>query len=60
MAVWQDGDMEHDNETAKTTLRLPKKLWHEVRLKALNDGRTAQEIVIEALEAFLKKGGRKS
>jgi hypothetical protein len=53
------GGMKYDNETTKTTLLMPKKLWHEVRLRAQNDGRSAREIVIEALEAFLKKGSRK-
>jgi len=52
--------MKYDNETTKTTLLMPKKMWKEVRLRAQNDGRSAREIVIEALEAFLKKSRRKS
>jgi hypothetical protein len=52
--------MKYDNNTTKTTLLMPKKMWQEVRLRARNDGRPAREIVIEALEALLKKGSRKS
>jgi hypothetical protein len=53
--------VKYDNECTKTTLLMPKKMWQEVRLRAQRDGRPAREIVIEALEAYLKKGsGRKS
>jgi hypothetical protein len=41
---------------------LPAKLWTEVRVLALHEGRDAQEIVQEALEAHMKqraKGGRR-
>jgi hypothetical protein len=56
--VWQAGDMEAKDATAKTTLRLPTKLWREVRVKAINEGITAQDAVIRALEMYVKKGGR--
>lgn len=58
MAVWQAGVMKPKDEMAKTTLRLPKKLWHALRVKALSEGKTAQDIVIEALQAHVKKGAR--
>jgi hypothetical protein len=58
MAVWQAGGMRDKDEMTKTTLRLPKKLWHALRVKALNEGKTAQDIVIEALQTHMKKGAR--
>jgi hypothetical protein len=47
--------MESKDEMAKTTLRLPSKLWREVRMQALTEGKTAQDLVIAALEAFVTK-----
>jgi hypothetical protein len=46
-------------ERAKTSMALPKKLWTEIRMRALQEGRDAQEIVAEPLEDYLrkKKGG---
>jgi hypothetical protein len=58
MAVWQTGSMKPKDEMAKTTLRLPTKLWRELRVKAINEGVTAQELVIRALEAYARKGGK--
>jgi hypothetical protein len=43
-------------ESVKTTLRLPRTLWDEIRIKAIKDGVTAQDMVINALSAFLKGG----
>lgn len=48
--------MKAKNEMAKTTLRLPTKLWREMRVKAINEGITAQEAVVRALEMYVKKG----
>jgi len=44
----------------KATMWLPGALWSRVRVKALEERRPAQEIVTEALQAYLKnqKGGR--
>jgi hypothetical protein len=44
-------------ESLKTSLRLPKTLWDEARMQAIREGRNAQEIVADALRAYLKKGG---
>jgi hypothetical protein len=54
--IWQAGGMKAKDETAKTTLRLPTKLWREMRVKAINEGITAQQAVIRALEMYVKKG----
>ncbi len=46
---------------SKTSLNLPADLWKKVRIRALEEDRNAQEIVIEMLEEYLrrpKKGGR--
>ena len=46
---------------SKTSLNLPAELWKKVRIRALEEDRSAQEIVIEMLEEYLrrsKKGGR--
>lgn len=60
MAVWQAGGMKDTDETAKTTLRLPAKLWRQVRVKAINEGITAQDAVIHALEAYVgRKEGKR-
>jgi hypothetical protein len=48
-------------EVRKTSLMRPEKLWRAVRIRAVHEGRNAQEIVAEALEDYLKrprKGGK--
>ena len=42
----------------KTTLRLPRPLWLEVRHQAIDEGISFQAIVEKALEAYLKGGKR--
>jgi hypothetical protein len=69
MAVWQTDLNEGGNMPAKgesmikTTLRLPERLWKETLHRSIDEGRSAQEIVAEALETYLKnqkrKGGRR-
>jgi hypothetical protein len=55
---------EPSEERFRTSMFLPAKLWLDVRTLALQDGRDAQEIVQEALEAYMKKkrekGGRRA
>ena len=41
----------------KTSLRLPGDLWTRTRIRALEEGRDAQDLVADALAAYLKKGG---
>jgi hypothetical protein len=43
----------------KTTIRLPDPLWKQTRIRALEEGRDAQDLVADALTAYLsarKKG----
>lgn len=48
------------DDLIKTTLRVPVSLWREVRVKAINEGITAQDAVIRALEIYVgKKGGKR-
>jgi hypothetical protein len=58
-AVWEGAMPE---QTAKTSLALPPDLWRRVRIRAVEEGRTASELVIEALTTYLTtkpKVGRK-
>jgi hypothetical protein len=41
----------------KTTVRIPKHLWANVRIRAISEGSTAEALVVAALTAYLK-GGR--
>jgi hypothetical protein len=41
----------------KTSLSLPEELWKSARIRALQDGMDAQDLVARALEAYLRKGG---
>jgi hypothetical protein len=43
----------------KTSLRLPADLWTAARIRALERGIDAQELVAEALRMLLKSGGSK-
>jgi hypothetical protein len=48
-------------ETVKTSLKLPKKLWREAHILALDEGCQFQEIIAAALDAYLaarKKVGK--
>lgn len=50
-------------EMVKTSLKLPKKLWREAHIVALDDDRELQEIVATALETYLagrREGGKKT
>ena len=47
------------SEYVKTSLKLPKALWREARIRAMDEGTEFQVIVAKALEAYLKKGGAK-
>jgi hypothetical protein len=41
-------------EMVKTTTRLPKALWREAHIRALDEDRDFQDIVAIALDAYLK------
>ena len=42
----------------KTTLYLPEDLWKATRIRAIEMDVDATDLVVEALQQFLKKGGR--
>lgn len=42
----------------KTTLYLPEDLWKATRIRAIETDVDATDLVVEALQQFLKKGGR--
>lgn len=53
-------------EMTKTTLRVPKQLLDACKHRAIDEGRNLQEVVADALEAYLrtkiksvKSGGKK-
>lgn len=48
-----------ETKMAKTSMALPLDLWTAFRIEALKRGMDAQDLVAEALAAFLKKGGSK-
>jgi hypothetical protein len=43
----------------KTTMKLPETIWRATRIRAIEEGRDAQDLVADALTAYLsasKKG----
>jgi hypothetical protein len=51
--------MKEEDKPIRTTLYLPKSLWKEVRLLAVETDTTATDIVVKALAQYLaKKGGK--
>jgi hypothetical protein len=49
--------MSKDEKIIRTTIRVPETLWMKTRQRAIQERTTAQELVIMALQAYLK-GGR--
>lgn len=43
----------------KTSLSLPLELWTAARIRALEVGVDAQDLVAKALAEYLRKGGRR-
>ena len=41
----------------KTSLSLPEDLWRTTRIRAIEQGVDAQDLVAWALEAYIRKGG---
>jgi hypothetical protein len=41
----------------RTTLYLPPEIWKAFRIEAVKRGETATQLVVWAMEAWLKKGG---
>jgi hypothetical protein len=47
------------DEVVKTTIRMPRAIWHAARVRALDEQIDFQDLVVAALEAHLKKPRRK-
>jgi hypothetical protein len=43
----------------KTTLRVPRSVWTGARIRALEEGISVQELVVRAINEYVKKGGRR-
>jgi hypothetical protein len=43
------------NTRAKATIWLPKDIWDEVKIRAIREGRNAQDIVADALWEYLRR-----
>lgn len=41
-------------ETAKTSVRLPKELWRAAHIRALDEERDLQDVIVDAIELYLK------
>jgi hypothetical protein len=48
--------MSKDEKILRTTIRVPEALWMRVRQRAIQERTTAQDLVILALQAYLKGG----
>lgn len=49
---------EKEPEVVKTTIRLKRELWDRVQHYSIDSRQSLQAIVEDALEVYLKKGGR--
>ena len=45
-------------EEIKTTIRLPKALWNQIRILAVKNGTTAEALVELGLKLVVKRGGK--
>ena len=43
---------------AKVTVRLPEPLWKKTRIRAIQEGRDAQDIIRDGLELYFVKRGK--
>jgi len=43
----------------KTTVELPRDLWRAAKLRAMDEGTDLRTVIIAALQALLKKDGRR-
>jgi hypothetical protein len=48
---------EKEEKLTKTTLRIPTSLWTSTRIRALEEGTSVQDLMIRAIQNYLK-GGR--
>ena len=47
-----------ESEIVRTTIRVPRNLWDAAKHRAIEDHLPVQDLVIKALENYVKKGGR--
>ncbi len=59
MASSRDKKKVPEAQTVKTSVRLPRDLWREARILAMDENTELQIIVTRALEAYLKQRGGK-
>jgi hypothetical protein len=45
-------------DLVKTSLRIPRALWRKAHMRALDEGKDLQDIVSEALDAYLRRSSR--
>jgi hypothetical protein len=41
-------------EMAKTSIRMPRETWRAAHIRALDEGRDLQDVIVSALELYLK------
>jgi predicted DNA binding CopG/RHH family protein len=51
--------METKQSMSKVTVRLPESLWKRTRIRALEEGRDAQDIIRDGLELYFAKHGKR-
>lgn len=51
--------MKTTDEMVKTTIRLPRSVWRGAQHRAIDEGRNVQNVVADALTAYLKTPLRK-
>jgi len=49
---------EQGPDTVKTSIRLPRELWKRAHVRAMDEGKDLQDVIAEALAAYLKGGTR--
>ena len=49
---------ERGPESVKTSIRLPRELWKRAHIRAMDEDKDLQDVIAEALAAFLKGGSR--
>jgi hypothetical protein len=41
-------------DRAKTSIRMPRQIWKAAHIRALDEGRDLQDVIVSALELYLK------
>ncbi len=45
-------------DTVKTSIRLPRELWKKAHVRAMDERKALQDVIAEALAAYLKGASR--